>query len=97
MPMLAPLTKPLMLPAPARPDNGWSATGDIVVRFVADEASGTRIKNIFDFAAGQLITELESNGNATHVTVTPLSAASPDFIAQAEQHRPVKTRPPGLM
>jgi hypothetical protein len=92
-----------LLPAPERkPEpmptaDGWSCAADIVTRTVSDAASGTRIKNIFDFAAKQMITEVTSTGCAPQIISTPFSAVDAEFLAAARAKRDGKSQQPGLM
>jgi hypothetical protein len=79
-------------PEGAAQEGGWShVTGpgcDMVIQTIHDAASGTRIKNIFDFAANRFITELAgANGAAPQILLAKLEEAAPALLAEAKRRR----------
>jgi hypothetical protein len=91
-------TGPKPLPAPQQAGNGWSVpASDVVIRTVIDPVSDTRIKNIFDFAAHTVTTEIASGNAAPQIAVAPLGDVNPGFRAEAEKRRAAGPQAQGLM
>jgi ankyrin repeat protein len=91
--LLLPAPAAAGIPAPesAAQDNGWSSvTGpgcDMVIQTIQDAASGTRIKNIFDFAANRFITELGNGSAPPQILLAKLDDAAPALLAEAKRRR----------